>query len=94
MKVLTPYVLPGGVDPREHVTTGDLVLTETFVNERYKIDYQRGEEGRLRLVFHKERPGNRLHMRTQFYLPAGWFSLPAVTRREPTAPGQHVVRCP
>ena len=77
LKVLTPCVLPAGVDPRSYVEQNGLVLTETFMNERYLIDYQRGEGDRLRLVFHKEDPGNSYHMQTQFYLPAGWFDLAA-----------------
>ena len=83
LKVLLPHVLPDGVTPREYVGEGDLVLTEPWVNEQYLIDYQRGEEDRLRLVFHKERPGNRFHMRVQFYLPAEWFGLPDPSHQLP-----------
>ena len=52
LKVLTPHVLPAGVDAREHVTEGQVVLTEPWVNDKFLIDYQRGEDDRLRLVFH------------------------------------------
>jgi hypothetical protein len=75
LEVLTPHVLPAGADPRAYVTDSDLVLTEQWVNQRFLIDYQRGEADRLRLVFHREDPGNRADMRTQFYLPAAWFAL-------------------
>ena len=77
LKVLTPYVLPAGVDPRSHVEQNGLVLTEPEMNEEYLIDYQRGEQDRLLLVFHKDDPGNLYHMETQFYLPAQWFELPS-----------------
>jgi hypothetical protein len=83
LKILTPYQLPDQqVDPRELVDAEQLVLTESWVNEKYLIDYQRGPNNRLLLVFHKNRPGNRFHMRVQFYLPASWFTLalPAATQ--------------
>ncbi|MFA6001954.1 MAG: DUF2207 domain-containing protein, partial [Thermoleophilia bacterium] len=52
LSVLTPFVLPAGVDPRAYVEQNQLVLTEKFMNEDYLIDYQRGADGRLNLVFH------------------------------------------
>jgi len=42
LKILTPHRLPAGVDPRSYVLDNDLVLTEPFVNTRFKIDYQAG----------------------------------------------------
>jgi len=77
--ILTPNQLPPGADPRGYVLEKDLVLTEPFVNERFKIDYQRGERDRLRLIFHRENPGNRFDMRVEIYMPAAWFSLPTQT---------------
>jgi hypothetical protein len=95
LRILTPYELPSDVDPRTWVIDNDLVLTEPWVNQKYRIDYQRGEQDRLRLLFHKDRPGNRFHMRTQFYLPADWFTLAAPigeaerpTRAGTAAPGR------
>ncbi|MDH3459068.1 MAG: hypothetical protein OER90_19685, partial [Gemmatimonadota bacterium] len=75
LNVLTPYALPSGADPRRIVEEGQLVLTERWVNDKFRIDYQRGEADRLRLVFHRDRPGNGYDMRAQFYLPAAWFAL-------------------
>jgi len=83
LSILTPHVLPPDVDPRAYVDRGQLVLTEPWVNEKFRIDYQRGEADRLRLVFHREQPGNRFDMRTQFYLPAEWFAGAAVTGPPP-----------
>ncbi|MHB1003898.1 MAG: hypothetical protein ACYC1B_08780, partial [Thermoleophilia bacterium] len=77
LRVLTPYTLPPGVDPRAHVEENQLVLTEQWVNRKFLIDYQRGPEDRLQLVFHRNDPGNLFKMETQFYLPAEWFDLPA-----------------
>ncbi|NIM49926.1 MAG: hypothetical protein GTN62_06530, partial [Gemmatimonadales bacterium] len=75
LNVLLPHTLDPDVDPRRYVQDRQAVLTERWVNEKFRIDYQRGEADRLRLVFHRDRPGNRYDMRTQFYLPAEWFSL-------------------
>ena len=75
LKVLTPYVLPADAYPRSYVEQNALVLTETWMNGQYLIDYQRGEGDRLLLVFHKDDPGNLYQMQTQFYLPAQWFEL-------------------
>ncbi|MBE3074235.1 MAG: hypothetical protein IMZ75_04710, partial [Actinobacteria bacterium] len=86
LKILTPYVLPAGVDPRAHVQENGLMLTEKWVNEQYRIDYQRGSGDRLELVFHKDRPGNLYHMLVQIYLPAQWFALPD-TAGATAAPG-------
>jgi len=58
LSVLTPHVLQSGLDARQYVTENELVLTEPWVNEKFRIDYQRGEADRLRLVFHRDRPGN------------------------------------
>lgn len=94
LHVLTPYVLPSGIDPRQFVEEQQAVLTEPFVNQKFRIDYQRGEADRLRLVFHRENPGNRYDMRTQIYLPAEWFTLaapgavptPRPSQRQPLTP--------
>ena len=75
LKIITPFVLPADADPRALVDSEQLVLTEPWVNEQYRIDYQRGPKGRLLLLFHKTHPGNRFQMRVQFYMPAVWFSL-------------------
>ncbi|WP_419597128.1 hypothetical protein, partial [Thiolapillus sp.] len=90
LKILTPYMLPDKqVNPRQVVDSGRLVLTEPWVNEKYLIDYQRGPNNRLLIVFHKNNPGNRYHMRVQFYLPAGWFKLTARPVQRATAvPGR------
>jgi hypothetical protein len=92
LKVLTPFEIPSGVAPRDYVLDNDLVLTEPWVNKQYLIDYQRGPSGRLLVVFHKERPGNRYHMRTQFYLPAEWFDLEPATGQRVTAEDPRPVR--
>ena len=81
------YRLPAGVTPQDHVRTRELILTEKWVNSRYKIDYQRGPNDRLRLVFHRDRPGNLYHLRTQFYVPAAWFSPLEVERAPPREEG-------
>lgn len=73
------------------VESGRLILTEPWVNERYRIDYQRGPEERLLVLFHKENPPNRYQMRVQFYMPAGWFDLPA-GKSAVEAPGQQAAR--
>ena len=87
LTILTPHQLPPGIDPRRYVLENDLVLTEPFVNERFKIDYQRGERNRLRLVFHRDNPGNRFDMRIQIYMPAAWFSLPTqMAESDPSIP--------
>jgi len=91
LKVITPYRLPGGANPRHVVESGRLILTEPWVNERYRIDYQRGPEERLLVLFHKENPPNRYQMRVQFYMPAGWFDLPA-GKSAVEAPGQQAAR--
>jgi hypothetical protein len=75
LKVLTPHPLPPEVDPRAYVETNQAVLTEPWVNQKFRIDYQRGEQDRLRLLFHRDRPGNRFDMRIQVYLPAEWFNF-------------------
>jgi len=38
LRILTPYTLPADLDVRDHVTEQGLVLTEPWVNERYRID--------------------------------------------------------
>ncbi|MFQ5507340.1 MAG: hypothetical protein ACE5F1_21450 [Planctomycetota bacterium] len=81
LKVLLPHELGAGAGPRRYVEENQLVLTERFASEEYRIDYQRGEGGRLRLLFYKERHGNKFEMRTQFYVPAEWFSLAERPRR-------------
>ncbi|MFO7877769.1 MAG: hypothetical protein R6U55_14430 [Desulfovermiculus sp.] len=75
LRVHTPYQLPATVDPRDYVLENNLILTETWVNERYKMDYQRGENGHLVLVFHRDDPGPRFSMLAQFYMPAKWFTF-------------------
>ncbi len=83
LTLLTPYELPVGQQPRQYVDDNQLVLTEKWVNERYKIDYQRSESKRLQVVFHRDRPGNMYHMETQIYLPAGWFDLAGLKAKFP-----------
>jgi hypothetical protein len=56
LTVLTPHILPEGENPRDYVNRERNVLTESWVNEAYKIDYQRGADNRLLLLFHKENP--------------------------------------
>ncbi|MCK5057733.1 MAG: hypothetical protein KAT34_13825, partial [Candidatus Aminicenantes bacterium] len=79
LKILTPHILSEYVTPRQYVEENQLILTEKWVNKEYLIDYRRSRSGRLMLVFHKNDPGNRFHMRTQFYMPAHWFGLPEAT---------------
>ncbi|MDQ1351455.1 MAG: hypothetical protein QG657_1757, partial [Acidobacteriota bacterium] len=78
LKILTPFTLPQDSQPRSFVDENQLILTEKWVNEKFLIDYQRGPKDRLLLVFHKNNPGNRFNMRTQFYMPVEWFELGAV----------------
>jgi hypothetical protein len=78
LKILTPFILPQDTQPRSYVEETQAILTEKWVNKRFLIDYQRGPKDRLLLVFHKNNPGNRFDMRTQYYMPAEWFQLGAV----------------
>ncbi len=73
LKILTPHTIPKGTMPRPYVESNTLILTEKWVNGQYLIDYQRGENDRLLILFHKNNPSNMFHMRTQFYMPAEWF---------------------
>ncbi|MBD3305455.1 hypothetical protein GF348_03705, partial [candidate division KSB3 bacterium] len=84
--ILTPETLPEGQDPRQYVEAEQLILTEPWVNEKFLIDYQRGPNDRLQLIFHKNAPGNRFDMRTQFYMPAAWFDLPQAEQVPTTTP--------
>ena len=75
LKILTPHQLPQGIDPRAYVNENQVILTEKWVNKNFLIDYQTGPKSRLLLVFHKNNPGNMFDMRTQFYMPAQWFTI-------------------
>ena len=77
LKLLTPYPLPPEADPRAYVETNQPVLTEPWVNQKFRIDYQRGEQDRLRLVFHRDRPGNRFDIepKSTCRIPGSNFQL-------------------
>ncbi|MCB0293710.1 MAG: hypothetical protein KDG51_00350, partial [Calditrichaeota bacterium] len=76
LTLLTPHILPEGYTPREYVEREQAILTEPWVNSRFLIDYRRGPNDRLEVVFHKDNPGNRFDMRVQVYFPRAWFELP------------------
>ncbi|MDD4349562.1 MAG: hypothetical protein PHF70_10680, partial [Opitutales bacterium] len=76
VRVVLPVQVPEGQNARDWVNANEILLTEKWMNERYKLDYQR-EEGsdRLVLVAHRENPGNKASMKLQFYVPADSFAL-------------------
>jgi len=77
LKIILPHMAEQGVEVlREHYMGKNIIRTEKFVNDKFLIDYQQSKTGNLLLVFHKDNPGNRFDMRTQFYMPAEWFGLP------------------
>ncbi len=93
LKILTPHPVPKDRDTRQYVAENSLILTEKWVNEKFLMDYQAGPDGRLLLVFHKNRPKNRFDMRTQFYMPAEWFDFSgrsAVTGSKQSARGRRI----
>jgi hypothetical protein len=76
LKVILPeQAVEGYPVMRDYYMGQNIIMTEKFVNEKFRIDYQKSKTGKLMLVFHKEFPGVRYDMRTQFYMPASWFSL-------------------
>ena len=88
----TPHVLPDVPNIPLHVSNTRSVLTEPWVNKQYLIDYRRDDKGRLAILFHKNKPGNRYHMRVQLYLPLEWFpALKALAdgEREPDETATH-----
>ena len=87
LTIVTPKVLASGENARNWVNNTQSILTEEWVNSKFVIDYQQGPADRLQVLFHKEQPGNRFDMRTQFYMPAEWFDI-APTTRTVDAPAQ------
>ncbi|MBN2383356.1 hypothetical protein JXQ70_10775, partial [bacterium] len=82
LKIITPIGIDEHEEYHQLVAQQGLILTETWVNEAYLIDYRRSDTGRLIVVFHRENPGNMYALRTQFYMPASYFSAEAVRKAE------------
>ena len=73
--VKTPGEITVSDTIRQYVMNEGIILTEEFVNEKFLIDYRKTANNLLELVFHKENPGNKFNMHTQFYMPGTWFSF-------------------
>jgi hypothetical protein len=76
LTVITPHDVETEEEVlRNYYMDQNVVQTESWVNEKFLIDYQASPKGKLKILFHKNKPGNRFDMRTQFYMPADWFKL-------------------
>ncbi|MCF6242907.1 MAG: hypothetical protein L3J74_16385, partial [Bacteroidales bacterium] len=80
LKLIFPVQAATDVENLRNYYMGkNIIRTEKWVNEKYLIDYQKTKTGKLQMIFHKTKPGNRYQMLVQIYLPPAWFNLNALS---------------
>ncbi|MGD9493629.1 MAG: hypothetical protein AB7V36_09785 [Bacteroidales bacterium] len=101
LKILTPFKPSFSFNVRERVYADSLIMTEKWMNEKYEIDFQIKEAGRLMMLVNKNTPEYHFSPRVQIYMPAAWFDTSMVReyqiRTDETSNGtqkQRACKCP